>query len=62
MIQEMLSTTMAVQVQQRKLRRGKSAIEKTRNNRWKQQLSIRREHGVNLSGQLIYVMNRMLQA
>jgi len=62
---EMLTTPKAMQVQQRKLRREKLTIDKTRNNRWKQNLSIRKEHAVNLSGQLIYViyaMNMMLQA
>ena len=62
---EMLTTPKAMQVQQRKLRREKLTIDKTRNNRWKQNLSIRKEHAVNLSGHLIYViyaMNMMLQA
>jgi len=53
---EMLTTPKAMQVKQRKLRREKLTIEKTRNNKWKQNFSIRKEGAVNLSGQLIYVI------
>jgi len=53
---EMLTTPKAMQVKQRKLRRKKLTIEKTKNNKWKQKISIRRERAVNLSGQLIYVI------
>ena len=52
----MLTTPKAMQVKQIKLRREKLTIEKTKNNKWKQKISIRKERAVNLSGQLIYVI------